>query len=176
MKYLCVCAIAGYLLFGMSGVSTAATLASSPLNASSILADVRARGTHAAVAALWSDDGRWNRVMTNIGSGRPEWLNVAVALRPGTDAGAAEMLDEAIFFALKTAPVAVLKLLKDGRFDTKFVCSSNVGIDYTPAESRRFIRERIRVLSSLSDAEVLATRNQCLAGLRAALADFESSK
>lgn len=115
--------------------------------------------------------------MANIGRGSPEWLEVAVALHPGTDAGAAEMLDEAVFFALRTEPAAVLKLLKDGRFETKFVCSSNVGIDYTPAESRRFIRERIKVLSGLSaDAKVLATRDQCLAGLRGALADFGSSK
>lgn len=176
MKYLRVCMIAGYLLFGISGVSIAATLASASLNASSVLADVRARGAHAVVAALWSDESRWNQVMTNIGSGRPEWLNVAVALRPGTDAGAAETLDEAIFFALRTAPVAVLKLLKDGRFDAKFICSSNVGIDYTPAESRRFIRERIKVLSGVSDATVMTTRDKCIAGLLGALADFGSSK
>lgn len=176
MKCLRACTIAGYLLFGISAVSIAATSSSASLHASGVLAAVRARGPHAVVAALWSDDGRWNQVMTNIGSGRPEWLNVAVALRPGTDAGTAETLDEAIFFALRTAPAAVLKLLKDGRFDTKFVCSSNVGTDYTPTASRRFIRERIKVLSDLSDAELLATRDQCLAGLRAALADFGSSK
>jgi hypothetical protein len=163
------------LLVGISVCSAAPPLSPS-LHASSILADVRAQGARAVVAALWPDSDRWNKVMANIGRGRPEWLKVAVALRPGTDAGAAETLDEAVFVALRTAPVAVLKLLKDGRFDTKFVCSSNVGTDYTPAESRRFIRERIKVLSRLSDAKVLATRDQCLAGLRAALADFGSSE
>ncbi len=176
MKCLRARTIVCYLLFGISAVSTAATPSSASLHASSILADVRAQGARAVVAALWSDSDRWNQVMTNIGRGRPEWVEVAVALHPGTDAGAAETLDEAVFFALKTAPVAVLKLLKDGRFDTKFVCSSNVGTDYTPAESRRFIRERIKVLSGLSDAKILAARDQCLAGLRAALADFGSSK
>jgi hypothetical protein len=140
------------------------------------LADVRAHGARVVVAALWSDNDRWNQVMENIGRGGSEWLEVAVALHPGTDAGAAEALDEAVFFALKPSPVAVLKLLKDGRFDTKFVCSSNVGTDYTPAESRRFITERIKALSGLSDTKVLKARDQCLAGLRAALADLDGSK
>jgi hypothetical protein len=140
------------------------------------LADVKAQGARTVVAALWSDNGRWNQVMANVGDGKPEWLEVAVALRPGTDAGAAETLDEAIFFALKTAPVAVLQLLKDGRFETSLVCSSNIGTDYTPTESRRFIGDRIKVLSGLSDAKILATRDQCLAGLRTALADFDNSK
>lgn len=164
------------LLIGVSTVCSAASPSRPSLQASSILADVKAQGAGAVVASLWSDSGHWNQVMANIGRGRPEWLEVAVALHPGTDAGAAETLDEAVFFALRTAPVSVLKLLKEGRFETKFVCSSNVGEDYTTAESRRFIEERIKVLSSLSDADVLATRDQCLAGLRAALADFSSSK
>jgi hypothetical protein len=175
MKGLSTRIVAG-LLIGVSAVCSAATPSIPSLHASSILTDVRTRGAHAVVASLWSDSSRWNQVMANIGRGRPEWLEVAVALHPGTDAGAAETLDEAVFFALRTAPTAVLKLLKEGRFETKFVCSSNVGEDYTTSESQRFIRERIKVLSGLTDAKTLATRDQCLAGLRSALADLDGSK
>lgn len=39
--------------------------------------------------------------MANIGRGKSDWLDVAVALHPGVDAGAAETLDEAVFFAFK---------------------------------------------------------------------------
>ena len=67
------------------------------------MTDVRAHGARAVVASLWSNSDRWNHVMANIGRGKPEWLDVAVALHPGTDAGAAETLDEAVFFALRTA-------------------------------------------------------------------------
>ena len=164
------------LLVGMMAIAVAAAPSASSLNASSILADIRTNGAQPVVAALWSGDGRWNQVMVNIGSGRSDWLQVGVALRPGTDAGAAEELDEAIFLALGTAPVAVLKLLKDHQFKTKFVCSSNIGIDYTPTEARRFINERIKILSGLSNEKILATRDECLVGLRAALADFGTSK
>lgn len=164
------------LLIGGPAICFAASPSQPSLHASSILADVRSHGARAVVASLWSDTNRWNQVMANIGRGRPDWLEVAVALHPGTDAGAAETLDEAVFFALRTAPVAVLKLLKEGRFETKFVCSSNVGEDYPAADSRRFINERIKVLSSLSDPDIQGARDQCLAGLRAALVDFSSSK
>jgi len=44
--------------------------------------------------------------------------------------------------ALRAAPASVLQLLKDGTFETNTVCSSNIGIDYTPAQSRRFIKVR----------------------------------
>jgi hypothetical protein len=175
MKSLNARLVAG-LLIGVSAVCSAANPLIPSLHASGILTDVRTRGAKAVVASLWSDGGRWNQVMANIGRGRPEWLEVAVALQPGTDAGAAETLDEAVFFALGAAPVAVLKLLKEGRFQTKFVCSSNVEEDYTTSESQGFIRERIKVLSGLADARTLATRDQCLAGLRSALADLDSSK
>jgi hypothetical protein len=165
------------LLVGASVIANAQTPSGSSLHASKVLADIKSQGARAVVTALRSDNVQWNRAMANIGRGTPEWLHVAVALRSGTDAGASETLDEAVFLALKTAPVAVLKMLKDGHFDTKAVCSSNIGIDYTPAESRRFIDDRIKILTGLPHIEALAaTHHQCLEGLRSALADFDDSK
>jgi hypothetical protein len=160
------------LLVGMflAGAAAAAS------QAATVLADVKSQGARAVASRLWSDSTQWNQIMTNIGHGSREWLQVAAALRPGTDAGASEALDEAMFLALKAAPVPVLQLLKDGTFETNTVCSSNIGIDYTPAQSRRFIKDRIKALETLSDTGTLATREQCLAGLRAALAEIDRSK
>jgi hypothetical protein len=148
---------------------------SSPL-AADILADTRVRGAKAAVATLWSDNDRWNSVIANIGHGKPEWLEVAIALQAGTDGGAAETLDEAIFFALKPSPVAVLNLLREHHFQVELVCSSNIGTDYTPDKSRRYIRQRIDILEGLSDSKLSAIRDECLTGLRAALKDFPVTK
>jgi hypothetical protein len=166
----------GCFLVALSVAAIAATLPSSPVTASRVLNDVRVQGAHDVVATLWANNDQWNDVMANIGMGTPEWLDVAVALHPGTDGGAAEMLDEAVFLALKPAPIAVLKLLKDQQFETAFVCSSNIGTDYTLDESRRFIGDRINVLTSLADSKLRATRDQCLKGLRAALREFDRSK
>src|SRR5256885_5371516 len=109
----------GCVLIGVSVVGLAETPSSSSLQADSVLTDIKVHGSHAAVATLWSNTNRWNQVMESIGRGNEEWLKVAVALRPGTDAGASETLDEAVFLALKPAPVAVLRLLKERQFETK---------------------------------------------------------
>jgi hypothetical protein len=79
------------------------------------------------VATLYADTNQWNQVTSHIGRGDREWLAVGAALRSGTDAGASEALDEAMFLALKPAPITVLQLIKDGVFATATVCSSNVG-------------------------------------------------
>jgi hypothetical protein len=163
-------------LVAVSMVAEAGTSPAPSLRAENLLADVNARGARAVVATLRSDTSLWDQVMTNIGHGSRQWLEVAAALRPGTDAGASEALDEAVFLALRSAPTRVLQMLKNGTFDTTIVCSSNIGTDYSGAQSRRFIKDRMKVLKGVSDANTLAVRDQCLAGLRTALADFDNSK
>lgn len=156
-------------------VADTMTHAAPALSAESLLADIHARGARAVVAALRSESGQWDQVMGSIGHGSREWLNVAAALRPGTDAGSAETLDEAVFLALKHQPIRVLQLLKDGTFEIATVCSSNIATDYPDAQSRRFIDERMKVLQAVSDENTRATRTQCLAGLRTALAQFDKA-
>jgi len=114
--------------------------------------------------------------MAEIATGKKDWLEVAAALRPGTDAGASETLDEAMFLALQSAPVTVLKLLDGNPFDTDSVCSSNIGTDYSPQKSVRFLRDRIRVLRHVSDADLQAVRTHCLKNLRAAQKELADSK
>ncbi len=155
--------------------AVAADRPSSPLQAVDVLTRVKDEGAKAVAEELWKENDTWNEVMTNVGRGDPQWLKVAASLRPGTDGGAAEMLDEAVFLALKPAPLAVLNLLKSHEFETTSVCSSNVGADYPAAKSRRFIALRIKVLESVSEPTVREMRDQCLAGLRAALRDFAPS-
>jgi len=114
------------LLHGFAMIAITASASDSTTRAQSILSDINSRGAKSVVEMLWADEERWNDVMTNVGSGDVAWLGVAVALRSGTDAGASEMLDEAISIALKSAPAAVLRLLKDHKFNRSFVCSSNI--------------------------------------------------
>jgi hypothetical protein len=172
MKHIGECLLIAVLVV-MQLIGSTSTHASSSPEAAALLADVKTQGATAVVAKLWADNARWNQAMANVGQGRHDWLRVAAALRPGTDAGASEALDEAIFLALKTAPSTVLQLLKDGTFDTRMVCSSNIGADYSAAQSKRFIKDRIKILENLSNAAIEPARAQCLQGLHAALADFE---
>lgn len=58
-----------------------------PLRAEHVLADIRAHGARAIVDNLWADRIRWDEAMKKISRGSAGWLDVAVALRPGTDGG-----------------------------------------------------------------------------------------
>jgi hypothetical protein len=140
-----------------------------------MLSDINGRGARAVAEALWNDETKWKQVMDNIGQGKRGWLDVAAALRPGTDGGASETLDESVFIALAHDPSGVLTLLEQRRFDTRFVCSSNIAIDYSVAKAREFIKERIDVLSRTSDSNLKSVRDQCVTQLRTALRSLEGS-
>lgn len=160
---------------GALTVACAANAATIGLQAETVLTDIRAQGARSVAARLYADTDQWNQVLGKIGHGSRKWLEVAAALRSGTDAGSSEALEEALFLALKTAPVPVLRLLKEGSFETKAVCSSNIETDYPAEQSRRFVKDRIKVLESVSGTELLAVRDRCLWGLRAALSDLSRS-
>jgi len=161
------------LLIELTAIANAERASPSHIQAKAIIVDISARGAKATAAALYQDKDRWDEVIASIGHGRPEWLQVAVELHPETDAGASAMLDEAMFLALKPAPIAVLRLMKNQQFSVMFVCSSNIGIDYDSDKSRGIIRDRIKRLRSIDDRETDSIRLECLSGLKKALKDFD---
>jgi hypothetical protein len=146
----------------------------SSAQASRILADVRDRGAQATAAALWDNQHQWKEAMEYIGRGKPTWLKVAVALRPGTDGGASQNLDEAVFFALKPNPISVLRLLHAEQFQTRSVCSGKIAIDYPAERARMLIQDRIDVLNGVSDLNLMTVRDECRSSLRAGLKDSGS--
>lgn len=143
------------------------------VDAADILQEIRASGAAKVVARLYDSGALWNGVLARIGQGSDDWLKVAVALHPGTDGGAAEELNEAIFFALATAPKKVLELLRIHEFNVDFVCSSNVSVDYSFAESRQFIDERLRVLGQTHEPALAQITALCTRGLQQALRDVD---
>jgi hypothetical protein len=161
--------IIGALLFTLCAELGATD--STAIRAGQVLADIKVRGPAAVVKSLWEPAQKWGEVMKRISTGQQAWLDVAVALRPGTDAGASETLEDAVFLALKPSPVAVLRLLAGHPFDTVFVCSGNIADEYSEKEARRFIRDRIKILTGVSDPTVRAARDECVKRLRAALRD-----
>lgn len=152
--------------------STAGTEVPVSVAAFKLLSQIRSRGPAKVVQELYSPGGRWASVMAKIREGDSGWLQVAVELRPGTDGGASEELDEAVFLALGPAPEAVLRLLKRHKFSVEVVCSSNIAVDYSAEQSRRFIEERIKALSGVSDPSLGDTRAACERGLRSGLKDL----
>jgi hypothetical protein len=121
---------------------------------------------------LYETAPRWRELLRAVSSGAPEWLMVASKLRPGTDAGASEMLENAIFFSLGKAPVESLKLISARTFSIHGVCSSNFLLDTRPDDNPiNMIDMRIAALKRIDDPALVATRDLCIKGLEQARLD-----
>lgn len=87
-----------------------------------LMTEISKRGASTIVNELYSDTAAWNFVLNNIAKGNPAWLDVAVALHSGSDAGASEMLTLSVGEALEVAPENVLRLTLN-EFKLEFLCS-----------------------------------------------------
>jgi hypothetical protein len=116
--------------------------------------------------------------MAGVASGSKEWLDVAVALAPATDAGATSELETALFLALGPAPRRMLELMHRPAsgsealaftFSPETICASGAPyIDYKPDEARRLIADRISAVAGVRDRELIPTRDACVRGLERA--------
>jgi hypothetical protein len=146
------------------------------LSSGSILAEVQTKGAHQVVSTLVDSPGKWTAVIRKIESGSPEWLRVAAALEPGSDAGDSEALSEAEFMALKHAPKGVLRLLRDEKLPTDSVCSAIAANDHPVKQAAHLIRERIAALSAVHDSSIQAVRDRCLKQLNNALDELSQEQ
>ena len=129
----------------------------------SILSQIEKKGATQVVQDLYDDGKAWSIVLQQIGTGKPEWINVANKLRPGTDAGSSSMLDVAMFIALENSPALVLETCN---FDLEFVCSANFLIDYPLNEEALKMIERRKIsLSKITDSSLYVKRDSCITGL-----------
>ena len=106
----------------------------------------------------------WHVVMRRIASGNESWLRVAVALRPGSDAGASEMLVNAVDEALEHYPYTVLKLTTQASELSEICCSPDVDdIGYNSLElAPKAIKLRTAKVASIKDSSLLAVAKTCL--------------
>jgi hypothetical protein len=140
----------------------------------SLLAEVRARGARAVVEELWEDGGGWSEFTQGVASGAAEWLEVAVALAPGTDAGATSELLVALFLALEPAPERTFRLFYPSsrvqaqlgsEFSLANVCGGgHVYIDFEPLEALRLIEARVAAVQDVP-SDLAVPRESCLRGL-----------
>lgn len=91
-------------------------------NPSTIIEEINKRGAQKIVDDLFNNYESWEYIMNKIASGDDKWLQVALALRPGTDAHATETLFLALGEALVNKPDKVLSLFSDD-FSINNICS-----------------------------------------------------
>src|SRR5437667_8913995 len=72
---------------------------------------IKDKGAHAAVHTLFGTP-QWDTLIVGIASGDSSWLQIAEEIWPGSDAGSASELQDAVAWALPHAPVRVLAMTK----------------------------------------------------------------
>ncbi len=86
-----------------------------------VMRRLKAEQPRDVVSKLWDGRNCEKALLSGLSSGKPEWLALAVKLRPHTDAWASESLADALGEAMQKAPSRVLPLIGSGGFD-KEIC------------------------------------------------------
>ena len=132
-------------------------------NPRAILAEVSKRGASAVIAELYSSPIKWNSILKQIATGTENWLKVAVALHPNSDAGAREMLTLSVGEALGTAPASVFKITLN-EFQLKSICGGP-DIDDARYDSYELaikaINQRQKSILSVTDPKLKDACSKC---------------
>ena len=97
--------VVSWLVF--AGVAYSESIPPVRQDAGAILAEVSSKGASAVVRNVFGKPA-WEEILKNIASGESAWIDVALALRSGTDAGSTSELQSAMFLALGRNPTYVL--------------------------------------------------------------------
>jgi hypothetical protein len=138
--------------------------ADTQIDPKSILQEVKLKGARAVVSELYGTPKTWHATLERIASGDQSWLDVAVALHPGSDAGSSEMLNLAVGAALENNPAKVFQTtLKT--FQLKSICSAPDVDDpkYDSYElSMKAINQRISKVSSITGETITDINKACI--------------
>jgi hypothetical protein len=137
---------------------------------SEIIKQINKEGAYKVAKQLSADQSKWDKILRNVAGGEKAWLEVAVKLRPGTDAGASEMLNLAMGEALDNSPKLVLEIIKKGNiFTATFVCSAPDVDDsrYSTYEKAIIaVNHRIAILEKIDDTNLKNIRSLCIGELK----------
>jgi hypothetical protein len=155
-----ICAIAAML----ACVLTAS--AASPGNSSPemLLQRIGQQGGRQTLAELWQDRQAFEGVLNGIATGEPQWLEVARRLRPFSDAGASESIDEAVARALPKRPRGVLSLVGHG-FALEHVCTSPF-IEPGAGVAEAYEQKTLAVLAEVREPQLVRLAQDCARRVR----------
>lgn len=141
----------------------AGCVANGAADAEALLQRIHKEGAAPVVRALVADQARWDSVMSQVARGEAAWIDVAVALRKASDAGASSELQSALFLALGKGPNQVLQRADDSLLSA--VCAGRVDppepYDAAVAEIRR-VRAAVE---SVKTPDLGAKKQMCVAKL-----------
>lgn len=134
---------------------------------SDLLSGIAERGSRAVVQELYEDHAKWRELLAAVSTGESDWLAVAYRLRTGSDAGATNMLDVALFRALSRNPRETLKGMPPGAIES--ICSSKF-LNDEPADddALRLVDATVQALAELGDPTIQSMADGCRSGVLAA--------
>lgn len=155
----------------ISGAACAGSNAPTWQNADRLLEEVSKKGAAAVIRSLW-DRPAWYSVTGKIASGEAAWIDVAVALRAGSDAGSTSELHSAMFLALSKNPTYVLQVLEPldkppyRSFAVTVVCEGRVDPPSTYQEALAELMRTRAAVEKVEKKELQSKKELCLAKLR----------
>lgn len=129
-----------------------------------IMAEVSRRGSGVIVSELFDCQEKWNFVLRQIATGEKSWLRVSIALHPGSDAAASEMLNFSVGEAIEKQPENVFRIALP-EFQLELICSGpdvdDVRFDSYELSLQAIERRQKRLLT-ISDANLKKISRDCM--------------
>jgi len=143
------------------------TAAADQTGPSALLVQIKERGAKAVFEGL--DPSAWGQILAGVESGKRQWLEVAVAIYPATDAGPSVMLIQSGGVALVRAPKDVLTILVPTH-PIQGICGyPEMGDERTDTKEEvlAYLRARSQQVETLKGKDIQAKRSECLKVLAA---------
>jgi hypothetical protein len=155
----------GHLALFISALVACAAQSGETLAPSTLLSQIKEEGARAVIDTIWRTS-RWDTLIKGVASGDEAWLNVAVELAPGSDAGSASELQDAVAWALPHAPARVIAVAEKSEL-YRDSCSGPP-VDFPSDDPKAYFSAAISAVQKLADPAMKAARQACLTKLRLA--------
>jgi len=125
-----------------------------------ILREIKTKGAREVVEEVWLDHEKEYFVLQQIKTGDPQWLEVAKALWPGSDAAATMCIWLSLSRALPNAPILVLKMIGNS-FPLRQICTLPF-IEGEVEIEKAYLNRTEKALISVNEPELEDVRWKCL--------------
>jgi hypothetical protein len=132
---------------------------------SNLHALIKEKGARAVIDSLWGT-AKWDSMIKGVASGDEVWLKVAVELAPGSDAGSASELRDAVAWALPRAPARVIAVAEQSEL-FRDSCSGPP-VDFPSDDPKAYFGAAIAAVQEIADPALAAAKQACLTKLRLA--------
>lgn len=126
----------------------------------SILNSIEKHGASYVVSKEINNWETWDKILKNIESCKKIWIEVAIAIKPGTDAGYSETLSDTLAFALPNAPENILPIIGDD-FKIQDVCGFPF-IEPTDTFLKEHHKKSLKALARVYDPKLEKRKNACI--------------